>query len=129
MELDYELTPEEVGTERRGTIGSRTLTLFLFSGDSSSLDQLQSQIRLREHDLLERYGPQEVHGVLAHLREVDPPEMERVFKTFMENKEVGKIKCLLIPIHSAKDLGADLFNLIHTTLQQMTEGELKTISI
>jgi hypothetical protein len=55
--------------------------------------------------------------------------MERVFKTFMENKEVGKIKCLLIPIHSAKDLGADLFNLIHTTLQQMTEGELKTISI
>jgi hypothetical protein len=128
-ELDYEPTPEEVGAERREMVGSRTLTLFLLSGDSLSLDRLQSQIRLREHDLLERYGPEEVHGVLVHLKKVDPSEMERVFKKFMENKEVGKIKCLLMPIHSPKELGGDLLNLIHTTLQQMTEGELKTISI
>jgi hypothetical protein len=54
--------------------------------------------------------------------------VEGVFKKFMENKEVRNIKCLLIPIHSPKDLGGDLLNLIHPTLQQMTEGELKTIS-
>lgn len=128
-ELNYELTPEEVGAERRETVGSRTLTFFLFSGDSSSLDQLQSRIRLREHDLLERYGPQEVHGVLVHLRKVDPSEIEGVFKKFMESKGLEKIKCLLIPIHSTKDVGGDLLNLIHATLQQMPEGELKTISI
>ena len=67
-ELDYEPTPEEIGAERREMVGSRTLTLFLFSGDPLSLDHLQSQIQLREHDILERYGQEEVRGVLVHLR-------------------------------------------------------------
>ena len=128
-ELDYEPTPEEIGAERREMVGSRTLTLFLFSGDPLSLDHLQSQIQLREHDILERYGQEEVRGVLVHLREVNLSEVERVFRHIMENRDLRKFKCLLIPIHSPKDLEGDLLNLIHTTLRQMAEGELKTISI
>ena len=129
MELDYESTPEEVGRERREIVGSRTLTLFLLSGDSLSLDHLQSQIRLREHDIIERYGQEEIRGVLAHLRKVDPPEVEKMFQKFMESKGLTKLKCLLLPIHSPKDLEGDLFNLIKTTLQEMVEGGLKTLSI
>jgi hypothetical protein len=129
MELDYESTPEEVGRERREMVGSRTLTLFLFSGDSLSLDHLQSQIRLREHDIIERYGPEEIRGVLAHLRKVDPPEVEKMFQKFMESKGLTKLKCLLLPINSPKDLERDLLKLIKTTLREMTEGERKTLSI
>jgi len=129
MELDYESTPEEVGRERREIVGSRTLTLFLFSGDSLSLDHLQSQIRLREHDIIERYGQEEIRGVLAHLRKVDPPEVEKMFQKFMESKGLTKLKCLLLPIHSPKDLEEDLLKLIKTTLQEMVEGGLKTLSI
>jgi hypothetical protein len=129
MELDYESTPEEVGRERREMVGSRTLTLFLFSGDSLSLDHLQSQIRLREHDIIERYGPEEIRGVLAHLRKVDPPEVEKMFQKFMESKGLTKLKCLLLPINSPKDLEGDLLKLIKTTLREMTEGEMKTLSI
>jgi hypothetical protein len=129
MELDYEPTPEEVGGERRDLAGARTLTLFLFSGDSLSLDNLQSQIQLREHDILERYSPEEVRGVLAHLRKVDPIVVEKKFQQFMENKGLTELKCLLLPIHSPKDLEGDLLNLIKTTLQEMNDGELKTISI
>ncbi len=128
-ELDYESTPEEVGRERREIVGSRTLTLFLFSGDSLSLDHLQSQIRLREHDIIERYGQEEIRGVLAHLRKVDPPEVEKMFQKFMESKGLTKLKCLLLPIHSPKDLEGDLLKLIKTTLQEMVEGGLKTLSI
>jgi len=129
MELDYESTPEEVGRERREIVGSRTLTLFLFSGDSLSLDHLQSQIRLREHDIIERYGQEEIRGVLAHLRKVDPPEVEKMFQKFMESKGLTKLKCLLLPINSPKDLEGDLLKLIKTTLQEMVEGGLKTLSI
>src|SRR4030043_1136743 len=129
MELDYEPTPEEVGEERRDTAGSRALTLFLFSGDPLSLDHLQSQIQLREHDIMERYGQEEIRGVLVHLKKVNPPEVERVFRRIMENKGLMKLKCLLMPIHSPKDLEGDLLNLIHATLQQIAEGELKSISI
>jgi len=128
-ELDYEPTPKEVGAERREMAGGRTLTLFLFSGDPLSLDHLQSQIPLREHDLLERCGQEEVRGVLVHMRKVNPPEVQRVFHRIMENSGMKNLKCLLMPIHSAKDLEGDLLNLIHSTLQQMMEGELKTISI
>ena len=128
-ELDYETTPEKIGTERREVVGSRTLTLFLVSSDPLSLDHLQSRIQLREHDLLERYGQEEVRGVLVHLKKVNPPEVERVFHRMMENSDMKKLKCLLMPIHSAKDLEGNVLNLIHSTLQQMMEGELKTISI
>jgi hypothetical protein len=55
--------------------------------------------------------------------------VERVFHRIVENSGMKNLKCLLMPIHSAKDLEGDLFNLIYSTLQQMMEGELKTISI
>jgi len=128
-ELDYEPTPEKIGEERRDLAGSRTLTLFLFIGDSTSLDQLQSQIQFREHDILERYGPEEVRGVLVHLRKVDPMEMEEKFQQFMESKGLAKLKCLLLPIHSSKDLEGDLLKLIKAALHEMAEGELRTLSI
>jgi hypothetical protein len=47
----------------------------------------------------------------------------------MENRGFTKLKCLLLPITFPKDLEGDLLNLIKTTLQEMTEGELKTLSI
>ena len=128
-ELDYEPTPEKIGEERRDLAGSRTLTLFLFIGDSTSLDQLQSQIQFREHDILERYSPEEVRGVLVHLRKVDPMEMEKKFQQFMESKGLAKLKCLLLPIHSSKDLEGDLLKLIKAALHEMAEGELRTLSI
>jgi hypothetical protein len=128
-ELDYELTPEEIGEERRDLAGSRTLTLFLFSGDSASLDLLQSQLQFREHDILERFSPEEVRGVLAHLRKVDPIEVEKKFRQFMESKGLVKLKCVLLPIHSSKDLEGDLLKLIKAALHEMAEGELRTLSI
>jgi hypothetical protein len=128
-ELDYEPSPENMGEERRDLTGSRTLTLFLFSGDSLSLDQLQSQIQLREHDILERHSAEEVRGVLAHLRKVDPIEVQKKFEQSMETQGLVKLKCLLLPIHSPKDLEGDLLKSIKAALHEMAEGELKTLSI
>jgi hypothetical protein len=128
-ELDYEPTPEKIGEERRDLAGSRALTLFLFIGDPASLDLLQSQIQFREHDLVERTRPEEVRGVLAHLRKVDPIEVEKKFQQFMESKGLIKLKCLLLPIQSPKDLERDLLKSIKAALHEMAEGEVRTISI
>lgn len=128
-ELDYEPIPQETGEERRDMVGSRTLTFFLFRGDHLSLDQLQSRVQFREHDLMERYGPEEIRGVLTHLRQVDPFEIEKKFQQLMDSIGLTKLKCLLLPIHSPKDLEGDLLKLINTTLEEMAEGELKTVSI
>lgn len=128
IELDYEPTPEEGSEERRDLAGRRNLTLFLFNGDSLSLDKLQSQIRLREHDIIERSGGDEIRGVLTHLRKVDPPEVEKMFQRLMESMGFTKLKCLLLPVHSPKDLEGDVSGLIKTTLKEMTEGSVKTLS-
>ena len=127
-ELDYETSPESIGKERRGIrSGLRSLTLFVFSGDSSVIDELQSLMRLREHDILERYGKEELHGVLAHLREVDPLEIERLFQGFAERGGFLKLKCLLFHVQSQDDLRGNLLTLIRTTLQQMEKGGIRTL--
>jgi hypothetical protein len=128
-ELDYEPAPEGIGEDRRDLAGGRSLTFFLLTGDSLSLDHFQSQIQLREHDILERYSPEEVRGVLAHLREVDPHEVEKKFQQFIQRRGLIKLKCLFLSVRSPKDLGADLLQRIETALRDMTEGELRTLSI
>lgn len=128
-ELDYESVPQEMAGERRDMAGNRTLTLFLLRGDSQSLDHFQSRIRFREHDLMERYGSEEVRGLLTHLREVDPSEIEKKFGKLMESLGVTKFKCILLPIHSSKELEGNVLAIINTTLEAMVDGELRTISI
>jgi len=129
MELDYEPTPEKIGEERRDLAGGRGLTLFLFSGDSVSLDLLQSRAQFREHDILERYSAEEIRGVLAHLGEVGPLEVEKKFRQIMESNGLVRLKCLLVPVRSSKDLEGDLLGFIRKALHRMGEGELKTLSI
>jgi hypothetical protein len=127
-ELDYEASPESVGNERRGSqSGLRSLSLFVFVGESRLIDHLQPLMKLREHDILERYGREELRGVLAHLRKVDPLEIESLFQNFMEREGLLKLKCLLFHVRSQEDLGADLLGLMKTLLQRMEEGAVKTL--
>jgi hypothetical protein len=67
--------------------------------------------------------------VLTHLRKVDPFQIEKKFQQLMESIGLTKLKCLLLPIHSPKDLEGDLLKLINTTLEEMAEGELRTVSV
>ncbi len=128
-DLDYEIPSNLEIKERRDVTPTRprSLTLFVFSGEDRLINDLQSRIRLREHDVLERYAQDEIHGLLAHLREIDPLEVEKKFKEFMGSGEFSKLKCLFLSVHSPKNLEGDLLGLIKKTLQEMREGEVKTL--
>ena len=130
-ELDYERPSDLETGERREVTQNRprSLTLFVFSGEGRLMDDVQSKVQLREHDLMERYARDELHGLLTHLREIDPLEVEKKFKEFIGRQEFSKLKCLILSVHSPKDLEGDLLGLIKRTLQEMREGEVKTISI
>ncbi|MEW6374289.1 MAG: hypothetical protein AB1502_00675 [Thermodesulfobacteriota bacterium] len=130
-ELDYE-TPSDSGAEEKREViqnQPRSLTLFIFTGEERFINDLQSQIQLREHDVIERYGRGEIRGVLTHLRKIHPSEAEQLFQRFMEAKGFSNLKCLLLPIHSRKDLEGPLWDRIKTTLQEMAEGEVRRLSI
>jgi hypothetical protein len=128
-ELDYERPSDLEAAERREAAQDkpRSLTLFIFSGEGEILNSLQSQIRLREHDVLERYSKNELHGLLAHLRDIDPSEIERTFKSFMVRQEFSSLKCLLLTVYSSKDIEGEVWMTINKTLQEMREGEVKTL--
>jgi len=129
-ELDYESPPKQVGEERREVIQNlRSLTLFVFSGDETFIDDLQSKIQSREHDIIERYSKNELHGILTHLKEVPPLETKKMFQHFIESRGFLKLKCLLLPIRFQKEFEGDILGLIKKTLQEMKGGEVKIISI
>jgi len=127
-DLDYEIPPEQEIEERREVLQEpRHLTLFVFKGDEGLIYRLYSQMRSREHDVMERYASDEIRGVLTHLREINPSTVETLFLAFL--KEIPGLKCLILPILSPKGLGGDVLSLVEKTLKEMKEGEIKTIPI
>jgi hypothetical protein len=127
-DLDYDIPSEPKIEEKREVAQEpRHLTLFVFQGDTGSLDRLFSQLRLREHDIMERYATDEIHGLLTHLREINSLAVEKLFRTFLE--EFPRLKCLILPIHSSKGLVDDALGPVKVKLQEMAEGEVKTLSI
>ena len=128
-ELDYEMVPARVRERRKVTRDKpRSLTLFIFKGNAQSIADLQSRMQLREHDILERYDQDELRGILIHLREIRPSEVERIFDRLKEVKGYSGLKYLLIPIRSERDLGVDLSDWVEKIVSEMVPGELKTLN-
>jgi hypothetical protein len=130
-ELDYEDPSDQGITERREVLLEKTrhLTLFCLKGEARLIDEVYSRIKLREHDIIERYAQDELHGVIAHLKKVIPVELEKVFQRILGSEDLSKCKCLFITVHSPKDLEGERFNLIKKTLEEMEEGNVKTLNI
>lgn len=130
-ELDYQSPSGLNNEERRESTSNRprSLTIFSFKGEHNAIDELYSIMKLREHDIFERYARDEIHGLLTHLKEISPVELKKVFRRFMEAKGFLKLKCLLIEIHKPKDIEGDLLGLIKNVLEEMKEGEVRSIKI
>ena len=129
QELDYEISASRVEEKREVSKDRpRSLTLFIFKGDPASVDELQSRMVFREHDVIERYSPEELRGILTHLREVQPGEVEKIFERFKTVKGYSNLKCLLIPIRSQKDYEGDLVGAVESALGRMTVGQVMPLS-
>jgi hypothetical protein len=126
-ELDYGLASGKEGAEKRVTEGVRSLTLFLIRGEAPVLDAVQSQLNLREHDLMERHDERELRGVLTHLREVDPSEIEALIRRLLEKFGFSNLKSLLLHVRPHEDLELRGTELISKALEEMKEGEVRTL--
>ena len=93
------------------------------------MDGLQSRMRLREYDIVERYAEEEFRGALTHLREVSPSEVQQVIRRMANSSEFLKMKCLLLPIQSQKDLKKEVVRSIENILTVMTVGEVRVLSV
>jgi len=122
----------ELGFERRREIiqnGMRSISLFILLGEITLIDTLQSRMRFREYDITERYKEDEVRGVLTHLKEISPSEVQKVMRRFASASEFLKMKCLLLRIQSQKDLKKETVRSAENVLHTMGEGEVRILSI
>lgn len=129
--LDYTTRSDSDCTQRREVTqnGLRSVSLFILSGEAALIDNLQSDMRLREHDIEERYTKEEIRGALTHLRAISLSEVGRVIRRFTGRTESMKLKCLLFSIHSQKDLEKGILASPRNILQEIAEGEVKALSI
>ncbi len=129
--LDYKISAALESEERRRIVqsGSRSLSLFTLSGEANFIDDLQSRMKLREYDIMERYGPDEFRGVLTHLKDISAAEVERVMRRFMQSGEFYKPKCLLFPIQTSRDLRKEMLGSTEELLRKLAVGEVKTLLI
>jgi len=130
-ELEYK-TRFKLGFERRreeAQNGMRSISLFAFLGEVVLIDTLQSRIRLREYDIIERYAEEELHGALTHLKEVPLSEVERIIRRFTDSSKFLELKCLLLRVRSQKDLKKEIIARTDNVLHVMEMGEVRTLSI
>jgi hypothetical protein len=130
-ELDYK-TRFKLGFERRREViqnGMRSISLFALLGEIKLIDTLQSRMRFREYDITERYKEDEFRGALTHLREISPSEVQKVIRRFTDSSEFLKMKCLLLPIQSQKDLKKEIVRSTENILNVMEVGEVRVLSI
>jgi hypothetical protein len=86
-------------------------------------------MRLREYDITERYKEDEFRGALTHLREISPLEVQKVIRRFVDSSDFLKMKCLLLPIQSQKDLRKEIIRSTENILKMMEAGEVRVLSI
>jgi len=129
--LDYKTQSDLEYEQRREIIrnGMRSISLFALSGEVTLIDNLQSRMRLREYDIIERYTEEEFRGALTHLKEISPSEVERVIRRFMDCSEFLKLKCVLLRIRSQKDLEKEIIASTDKVLHVMGMGEVRTLLI
>jgi len=128
--LGYRI-PDHVEVQERRQIAEtdlRSLSLFVFSGREFFLDDLQSRITVRSHDIQERYGDEELRGALTHLREISSPEVEQIVRRLAGSERVSRLKCLIFPIYSHKDFRKEVFGILQRTIEEIGEGEIRTVS-
>ncbi len=130
-DLDYKTRSDLECAQRRKVIwnGLRSISLFILSGEVPWIDQFQSRVRLREYDIKERVTRDELRGALTHLREISDSEVERVIRRFTGGSEFSKLRCLLLPIQSQKDLEKEPLRKAENILHGLGEGEVRTLSI
>jgi hypothetical protein len=86
-------------------------------------------MRFREYDITERYKEDEFRMALTHLREISPSEVQKVINRFVDSSESLKMKCLLLPIQSQKDLKKEIIYSTENILNVMEAGEVRVLSI
>lgn len=119
--------PSAAHVERLIRRTGRSFTLISLRGPAPALDAILSGLRIREHDILERYSATEIRGVLTHLRPISEHEVALLIRRFIENG-FSDAKCLFVGIDSPDQIDDAFLLALDKAAGKMQPGDCRSRS-
>ena len=106
----------------------RSFALFSIRGPGAVLDSLLSHVKFREHDIIERFSPSEIRGVLTNLRQVMTEDITGIFHRLLE-KDYPQAICIIVLLHAADQISDTVLADLDLIAGTMRPGEIQIIDM
>ena len=108
--------------------GYHSISVVFLKGDKASMEEIYERgIRLKEGDVFEKYGDDEIRMSISHGEESESRKLQEVIRRFLLYKAFKSVKCAIYRVEKESDLRRDVEGLLHQALDSMENKELKVV--
>lgn len=108
--------------------GYHSISVVFLRGDRDSIEEIYERgIRLKEGDVFEKHGDDEIRMSIAHGEEPESRMIKEVMKRFLLHEAGKSIKCAIYRVEKEGDLRRDVERLLYQALDSMGNKELKVV--
>jgi hypothetical protein len=108
--------------------GYHSISVVFLKGDRASIAGIcEKGIRLKEGDVFEKYGEDEIRMSIAHEEESERRRIEEVMGRFLLGEVLRSIKCAIYRVEKEGDLRRNIEGLLYQALNSMGNKELKVV--
>ena len=108
--------------------GYHSISVVFLKGDGPSIAGIcERGIRLKNGDVFEKYGDDEIRMSIAHGEESESRRIEEVMRRFLLHKGLKSFKCAIYRVEKEGDLKRDIKGLLSQALDSMGNKELKVV--
>ena len=108
--------------------GYHSISVIFRKGDRASIEDIYGRgIRLKEGDVFEKYGDDEIRMSIAHGEESESRKIQEVMRRFLLRKAFKSVKCAIYRVEKEGDLGRNVEGLLYQALDSIGNKELKVV--
>jgi hypothetical protein len=111
-----------------GEGGYHSISVVFLRGDKASIEKIcERGIRLKERDVFEKYGDDEIRMSIAHGEESESRRIKEVMGKFLVHEALKSVKCAIFRVEKERDLRRDVEGLLYQALDSIGNKELKVV--
>ncbi len=108
--------------------GYHSISVVFLKGDRTSIEGIcERGIPLKEGDVFEKYGDDEIRMSIVHGKESESRRIEEVIRRFLLQEALKSIKCAIYRVEQEGDLRKDIGGLLYQALDSVGNKELKVV--
>ena len=105
-----------------------SISVVFLKGDKATIEEIYTRgIRLKEGDVFEKYGDDEIRISIAHGEESESQRIQDVIRRLLLYQGYKSVKCAIYRIEKGGDMGKNVEALLYQTLESMGNKELKVV--